>query len=68
MVLAAIERHNFDPRRLPAMMTAAMLPWLVDFDQDFALYVANAVKFGVVVVVPMVAGVMIEKRRHSTPG
>ena len=68
MVLAAIERHNADPRTLPAMMTAAMLPWLIDFDQDFALYVANAVKFGIVVAAPMVAGVMIEKRRHAAPG
>lgn len=68
LVLAAIERLNADPRTLPAMMTAAMLPWLIDFDQDFALYVANAVKFGIVIGVPMVAGVMIENRRRPAPG
>ncbi len=31
--------------RLSAVTVVALLPWLIDFDQDFALYVANAVKF-----------------------
>ncbi len=34
-----------DPRSLSSLTVVALLPWLIDFDQDFALYVANAVKF-----------------------
>lgn len=29
---------------ITAIIAVALLPWLVDFDQDFALYTANAVK------------------------
>ncbi len=67
IALAAIERLNADPRTLPAMMTAAMLPWLIDFDQDFALYVANAVKFGLVMAAVTVPVAMIEKRLLAGP-
>lgn len=34
-----------DPRCLSTVTVVAMLPWLIDFDQDFSLYVANATKF-----------------------
>lgn len=67
LALAAIERLNADPRTLPTMMTAAMLPWLIDFDQDFALYVANAVKFGLVMAAVTVPVAMIEKRLLPGP-
>lgn len=30
---------------LSSMTIVALLPWLIDFDQDFAMYAANAVKF-----------------------
>jgi len=36
---------NRNPDSLSAVSIAALLPWLIDFDQDFALYTANAVKF-----------------------
>ena len=42
-----------DPRRLSTITVVAMLPWLIDFDQDFTLYAANAVKF-CLVMLPLV--------------
>ena len=33
------------PHSLSTLAVVALLPWLIDFDQDFTLYVANAVKF-----------------------
>ena len=33
------------PRNLSTVCVTALLPWLIDFDQDFAMYVANAAKF-----------------------
>jgi hypothetical protein len=34
-----------NPRSITTVACVAMLPWLIDFDQEFALFVANAVKF-----------------------
>ncbi len=65
--LAAIERINRDPHTLAAAAASALLPWLMDFDQDFVLYVANAVKFGLVMAVVIVPVGVIEKRRLSVP-
>ena len=31
---------------LPRIVVFALLPWWIDFDQDFALYLGNIVKFG----------------------
>ena len=31
---------------LPRVTVFALLPWWIDFDQDFALYMGNMVKFG----------------------
>ena len=31
--------------QLATVTIVALLPWLIDFDQDFTMYVANAVKF-----------------------
>ena len=33
------------PQSLATVMVVALLPWLIDFDQEFAMFVANAVKF-----------------------
>lgn len=60
--LAVVERFNANPTALSTAMVTAMLPWLIDFDQDFALYVANAVKFGLVMMVLFVPVTMIERR------
>ena len=32
---------------LPRIVIFALLPWWIDFDQDFALYAGNIVKFGI---------------------
>ena len=42
-----------NPYSLKSVSAVAMLPWLIDFDQDFALYVANAVKF-LLVMLPLI--------------
>ncbi len=42
-------------------MVAALLPWLIDFDQDFAIYVANAVKFALVMAVLFIPVAVIER-------
>lgn len=39
-----------NPRSLSTVSVVALLPWLIDFDQDFAMYVANAVKFFLVML------------------
>lgn len=61
-VLAAIERFNATPAALPAAMIAALLPWLIDFDQDFSMYIANAVKFALVMAVLFIPIALIERR------
>ena len=38
------------PFSLASSSVAALLPWLIDFDQDFALLIANAVKFSLVLL------------------
>lgn len=45
LALGAIVRKTRDSASLPTAAVAALFPWLIDFDQDFAMYVANAVKF-----------------------
>jgi len=62
LALAAVERLNADPRALRGAVVAALLPYLVDFDQDFALYVANAVKFTLVMGVLFLPAAAIERR------
>ncbi len=67
LALAAMEGLNRDPRALPGVLVGALLPYLIDFDQDFALYVANAVKFALVMGVLYVPIAVIEKRRSPAP-
>ena len=45
IALGAFARLSRNPGSLSSTTIAAMLPWLIDFDQDFAIYMANAVKF-----------------------
>lgn len=60
--LAIIERFNTNPKALSAAMVTALLPWLMDFDQDFAMYIANAAKFAVVMAIVFIPIVLIERR------
>jgi len=39
---------NTNRTGLSTAFVVALLPWVIDFDQDFAMYVANAVKFSLV--------------------
>ena len=45
IALAVITLITRNPRSLSTASVTAILPWLIDFDQDFAMYVANAMKF-----------------------
>lgn len=51
--LGALTWFSRDPRRLSSLIVVALLPWLIDFDQDFALFIANAVKF-FLIMLPLV--------------
>ena len=44
-VLAGVVWLGRNSRGLATVVCVAMLPWLIDFDQDFALFAANAIKF-----------------------
>ncbi|HER26070.1 MAG TPA: hypothetical protein ENI69_03065 [Rhodospirillales bacterium] len=61
LALAGIERLNRNPTALSTAFVAALLPWLIDFDQDFALYVANAVKFALVMAALLIPMALIER-------
>ena len=54
-------------RRRPAgpIALAALLPWLIDFDQDFALYVGNAVKMFLWMLPLLIPMVVIASRADS---
>lgn len=54
-----------DPARLATVSVVALLPWLIDFDQDFALYVANSVKF-FLAMLPLVVLAAIMNRPPSS--
>lgn len=45
-----------------AVTLAALLPWMVDFDQNFALYLANAVKMGMTAGLVLVAVHWVRKK------
>ena len=62
LVLAAIERMNTNRTGISTAFVVALLPWLIDFDQDFSMYVANAVKFSSVMIILYVPIVLIERR------
>ena len=62
--LAGLTWWSRDPYNLSSTSIAALLPWLIDFDQDFALYVANAVKFSLVML-PLILVANLSERRRS---
>ena len=62
MVLATIEKMNSNRTGLSTAFVVAMLPWLIDFDQDFAMYVANAVKFALVMTILFIPIYLIERK------
>jgi hypothetical protein len=49
-VLAGITLICFRGGLLGLITLAALFPWLADFDQSFALYVANAIKMGLYIL------------------
>ena len=55
------------PESLSAVTAVALLPWLIDFDQDFALYVANAVKFFLVMLPLAFIIVRMKARPRESP-
>jgi hypothetical protein len=65
LVLAAIERMNKNRTGASTTLVVALLPWLIDFDQDFSMYVANAVKFSLVMIILYMPIVLIERRACS---
>ena len=54
-----------NPQGLATLAVAALLPWLIDVDQDFALYVANAVKYFLVMLPLIVLVAWMEKNHVS---
>ncbi len=62
--LAGLVRLGRNRDGVAAVTVVALLPWLIDFDQDFALYVANAVKF-FLVMLPLV---LLTARMDRPPG
>ncbi len=53
------------PRGLTTIAIAALLPWLIDFDQNFTLYTANAVKFFLVMLPLIILAAGMEKKYVS---
>ena len=62
LVLAGVEKLNRGRTTFSTALVVALLPWLIDFDQDFAMYVANAVKFALVMLILFIPIVLIERR------
>ena len=68
LALGAVARAGRNPRSAAAVWSVAMLPWLIDFDQDFALYVGNAVKFGMIMAALSLGFHLLERTiRRKTP-
>jgi hypothetical protein len=68
-VLAIVETLNTNRVGLSTTLVVALLPWLIDFDQDFAMYVANAVKFFLAILALYTPIIWLERstvRRLST--
>ncbi len=49
----------------PGAPVVALLPWWIDFDQDFVLYVANMVKFFLIMLPMLFILVVIGKNRKD---
>jgi len=53
IILGGLATLSRNPHSLSSASIAALLPWLIDFDQDFTMYIANASKF-FLVMLPMI--------------
>ena len=49
---------------LSALSVAALSPWLVDMDQNFILYIANATKFFLIILPLIIIVGLSEKNKH----
>lgn len=68
LCLAGLTRIGRHPHGLRTVWVAALLPWLIDFDQDLAMFVANAVKFSMVMAPLVVVAVWLEARSGRIEG
>jgi len=62
LALGAVEKFNASRTALSTTLVVALLPWLIDFDQDFAMYIANTVKFYLVMMLLFIPIMIIERR------
>lgn len=63
-ILALLSRHAVAlGRGTPAIL--AVSPWLIDFDQPAALYLANGVKLGLVAAIAVTAIAVLSPRRKA---
>ncbi|MEC8724800.1 MAG: hypothetical protein VXX97_00940 [Pseudomonadota bacterium] len=54
---------------LTRVVVFALLPWWIDFDQDFALYFGNIVKFGLCITpLMLISSVSLKQRSISSAG
>ena len=54
---------------LTRVVIFALLPWWIDFDQDFALYFGNIVKFGLCITpLMLISSVSLKQRSISSAG
>jgi len=57
-IFSAVARRNGDSG---AIICLSMLPWWINFEQHFGLYVANLIKFGLIICVAYIFMLFIEK-------
>ena len=67
LCLGALVWLGRNPYSQSTLGVVALLPWLIDFDQDFALYVANAVKFFLVMLPLIVLSAWMDKKPSPRP-
>jgi len=65
IALGGIATLSRNPHNLSSASIAALLPWLIDFDQDFAMYIANASKF-FLVMLPIIYVSSLSERKLSS--
>lgn len=63
-VMVTILRWGIGGTAVSVAFSVALYPWLIDFDQDFAMYLGNAVKF----TLPLWPLAWILNRVSSSPG
>jgi hypothetical protein len=63
-VLTGFTLLSRNPSSLSTIVVVTLLPWLIDFDQDFAMYVANATKFFLVTIPLIFCIILLGKRQN----